>query len=243
MGLAGALWLLEPSLGRHWWGKHSDARTRGRNDFGVPVPGNFNILGIDVSRYQGEIDWPEVRKMRLGADSLTFVFIKATEGDSLRDRFFLYNWQMARSQGLRRGAYHFYDPNINSRRQAANFIQAVALEAGDLPPVLDIERTGKFSPANLRLGLKRWLREIENYYGCRAIIYTNQHFYQKYLLGHFPDYVFWIARYGQVPPEVATRWQFWQYSDQGLVNGIVGKVDLNVFKGGKSAFEKLLKTP
>ncbi len=225
--------------------KQTDAQGRNYHlrDFGVQMPQGYQIHGIDVSRYQEEIDWEAAAKMRIKGIQFEFVFMKATEGERHRDRFFQYNWQRAKEQKLIRGAYHFYNPNINSAKQAKLFISQVTLEKGDLPPVLDIEQTGKYTTSNLRKGLKNWLNIIEKEYGLRPIIYTNQNFYRDYLQGHFEEYPCWIARYGGVSPEYPSPevWSFWQHTDQGLVNGIAGEVDLNVFRGSREALEKLCK--
>lgn len=221
--------------------------TQGRNyylyDFGISLPNEYSIHGIDVSRHQGEIDWKAVSEMNIRGIKIDFVFIKATEGKDYKDRFFQYNWQRVKEQKLRRGAYHFYQPNTNSNHQAKLFINQVTLESGDLPPVLDIEQTGKYSIQNLREGLRNWLLIVEKEYGMKPIIYTNQNFYRDYLKGHFTQYTFWIARYGNEIPRYPSsdRWFFWQHSDQGLVNGIAGKVDFNVFNGNEDALRKLCK--
>lgn len=219
----------------------------GRNyhlpDFGIAIPFGYQVHGIDVSRYQAEIDWKAVSIMNIRGIKISFVFIKASEGQTLRDAFFQYNWQYAKEHNIIRGAYHFYDPDINSSKQAALFMSQVALEKGDLPPVLDIEKLGKYPISNLRKGLKNWLHLIERHYQIRPIIYTNQNFYRDYLQGHFEKYPVWIARYGSTPPSYPQdrSWTFWQHSDQGLVNGIAGKVDFNVFKGNENALKNLCK--
>ncbi len=221
--------------------------TSGRNyhlsDFGIALPFGYPVHGIDVSRYQGEIDWKAVSQMNIRGTRISFVFIKASEGQTLRDAFFQYNWQYAKEHSILRGAYHFYDPNINSTKQAALFMSQVALEQNDLPPVLDIEKLGKYSLNNLRKGLKNWLTIIEKHYQMRPILYTNQNFYRDYLQGHFEEYPVWIARYGSDPPSYPQekKWTFWQHNDQGQVNGIAGKVDFNVFKGTKDALKSLCK--
>ncbi len=225
--------------------KRTDASGRNYHlpDFGIPIPFGYQVHGIDVSRYQGEIDWKAVSQMNIRSTKISFVFIKASEGEALRDAFFHYNWQYAKEYGIIRGAYHFYNPDINSGKQADLFISQVALEQGDLPPVLDIEKLGKYPLSNLHKGLKNWLNIIEKHYRIRPIIYTNQNFYRDYLQGHFEDYPFWVARYGNIPPSYPKNkhWTFWQHSDQGLVNGIAGKVDFNVFGGAESILRDLCK--
>ena len=145
-----------------------------------------------------------------------------------------------RYNDLIRGAYHFYQPNIKSTLQAEHFINTVKLQSGDLPPVLDIEITGKYSNDNMRRGLKNWLKLVEAHYGIRPIIYTNLNFYKKYLKNHFDGYSFWIAQYNRTDISLSTdQWVFWQYSNQGKVNGIAGSVDFNAFQGSLQELKSL----
>jgi lysozyme len=117
----------------------------------------------------------------------------------------------------------------------------VTLESGDLPPVLDVEQTFGASPAQIRREVKEWLDIVEQYYSVRPIIYTNVDFYDKYLKDHFEDYPLWVAHYLQPNrPRIKREWSFWQHSEQGRVNGILAKVDFNVFNGDSAAFRALL---
>jgi lysozyme len=201
--------------------------------FGISVP-VYNIHGIDVSRYQGRINWQEVAAFKSGKDSvgITFAFVKATEGQSWLDNYFFYNWKETKKHNIIRGAYHYYKPNVSSTIQAANFIKYVKLQTGDLPPVLDIEEVGKHGSANMKKGIKNWLKIVERYYGVKPIIYTNASFYKKHLSGNeFKGYHFWIAHYTKTTPSVSKDWLFWQYSDKGVIKDIRTKVALNVHKG------------
>ena len=103
--------------------------------------GNFTF-GIDVSEYQGIISWKQVREIN-DKQKVEFVIIRATSGDNKRDRFFTSNWRGSKGNGILRGAYHYFRPNENSTKQANNFIKNVQLVPGDLPPILDIEKTSK----------------------------------------------------------------------------------------------------
>jgi lysozyme len=213
------------------------------NAFGISVP-VYDIHGIDVSRYQKKINWKEISNLKSGKDSvrITFAFVKATEGQSLFDRYFIYNWTETKKHNIIRGAYHYYKPNTNSAMQAANFIKHVKLQTGDLPPVLDIEEVGKYGNANMKKGIKNWLKLIEKHYGVKPIIYTNANFYKKYLSGkEFKEYRFWIAHYTKNTPNVSKDWLFWQYSDKGVINNICSKVALNVHKGSKEDLLSICK--
>lgn len=230
---------------RHYWGKFFKERrvavqkSRNLKNFRIELPAGFAVHGIDVSRYQQEIDWKDAAKMDVNGVKVQFVFIKATEGDAIRDDFFENNWQQSKKEGLIRGAYHFYRPLIDPNKQAGHFIQTVQLEKGDLPPVLDIELIETLEAEQLIGDLKKWLDKIEAHYRIRPLIYTNLFFYNQYLKTHFKDYPLWLARYEATALESNENWLFWQHSDKGRVNGIAGNVDFNVFKGSR---EDLLKT-
>ncbi|MBF9254536.1 glycoside hydrolase family 25 protein [Pontibacter sp. 172403-2] len=193
-------------------------------------PEGYSVYGIDVSKYQKEIDWQKVR-----GNEISFAFLKATEGATLQDASFKGNWEQARRAGILCGAYHFYRPHLNPEVQARNFISLVKLQPGDLPPVLDVEVKGRKSKEQLRQDLQVWLRQVEKAYGIKPIIYTNYTFYKDYLAGHFDDYHLWIAHY-QVPELKLEKTDklklaFWQHTDGGVIDGIVGAVDCNVFYG------------
>ncbi|MDR1896399.1 MAG: glycoside hydrolase family 25 protein [Prevotellaceae bacterium] len=229
------LMILIPDLGL--------SRDKGRSAFGITMP-LYEIYGIDVSRYQEKINWKDIANVKSGKDSvkITFAFVKATEGQSLKDKYFNYNWRETKKHNIIRGAYHYYKPNVNSLLQAANFIRQVKLQSGDLPPVLDIEEVGKLGSDNMKKGVKKWLKKIESHYGVKPIIYTNVSFYKKYLSGKdFEEYHFWIAHYTKNSPNVDFEWIFWQYSDKGVIKNINSKVAFNVHKGTREELLTLCK--
>ncbi|NJC27612.1 glycoside hydrolase family 25 protein [Neolewinella antarctica] len=188
----------------------------------------YATVGLDVSHYQGLIDWGDVSH-----GNHDFVFMKATEGRSLRDKAFLYNWQKAGEQGLRRGAYHFFRPSVPAAEQARLYFNTVDLRPGDLPPVLDVEKIGRLTGNQLVSAIREWSEMAELRYGVKPIIYTGQNFYNNYLAGRIDDHHLWLARYdNEQPVTVCGRsYQFWQYSDRGRSRGIQGRVDKNVFTG------------
>jgi lysozyme len=123
--------------------------------------------------------------------------------------------------------------------QAENFIDKVKLEAGDFPPVLDIEQLNGASINNLKKEAKRWLDVVEEYYNVRPIIYTNVDFYNRNLGADFDKYPLWVAHYYQPEqPRIGRDWLFWQHSDKGNVNGITTPVDFNVFNGDSLIISK-----
>lgn len=199
--------------------------------------GEYAIRGIDVSHYQSAIDWSKV-----ASQQLDFVFVKATEGVTLNDKLFCDNWEAIKTEGLRRGAYHFYRANVSPEQQALNFIRNVKMEAGDLPPVLDVETLDGAGKIQLLAGMYTWLYMVEIAYGVKPVIYTNQKFYNTYLSGQFAEYPLWIARYhGTRQPRLADgrEWKFWQRRDTGKLAGIEGAVDMNVFQGTKKELEAM----
>lgn len=209
--------------------------------FGIPIPDKYPIHGIDVSRYQQYISWKAVRDMRVKNIQLGFAFIKATEGVGRVDPFFNRNWRKAKEAGVVRGAYHFFIPWKDGKLQAQQFIKKVALESADLPPVLDIEVLSGVQPARMRIEVQKWLDAVETYYGVKPIIYTNADFYKRYLGDDFDAYPLWVAHYLQPhQPRINREWAFWQHSEAGRVNGIVSKVDFNVFSGDSAQFRALL---
>ncbi len=227
-------------VGFIWW-QNSRSRFVNYKEFGIPVPANYPIHGIDVSRYQQLISWPTVKDMKVHEIQMGFAFIKATEGTRNMDPFFKRNWKKAKEAGMIRGAYHFFIARKDGKKQAENFIKSVKLETGDLPPVLDVEQTYGVPTDVLQREVKAWLDALEAHYNVRPIIYTNVDFYEHYLKGPFDAYPLWVAHYLQLHhPRITRNWTFWQHSEMGHVNGIYSRVDFNVFNGDSVAFKSLL---
>ena len=210
-------------------------------EFGINIPNEYSIHGIDVSRYQSLIAWEEVKEMKVNNIRVGFVFIKATEGIGNVDQHFHRNWRKAKTNEITRGAYHFFLATKDGKMQAENFIKRVDLEPGDLPPVLDVEQRYGVSKTELQKEVKKWLETIEAYYKVKPVIYTNVDFYKQNLGSEFDKYPLWIAHYYQDRhPRISRTWSFWQHSDMGNVNGILSKVDFNVFNGDSLQFRQLL---
>ena len=210
-------------------------------EFGIVIPESYSIHGIDVSRHQQTIAWEEVKAMQVKVIHLGFVYIKATEGIANTDGQFYRNWKKAKQAGMIRGAYHFFIGSKDGRMQAENFIDKVELQTGDLPPVLDVEQLNGANPGFLKKEVKKWLEVTENYYHVKPVIYTNVDFYNHYLGAEFDEYPLWVAHYYQLQqPRINRGWIFWQHSDEGRVNGILSKVDFNVFGGDSLEFKKIL---
>ena len=209
--------------------------------FGIDLPINYPIHGIDVSRYQHNIDWKAVQAMQDQEIKIGFAFIKATEGLGRVDNGFRRNWFNAKKALMPRGAYHFFISSKSGKAQAENFIETVNLSKGDLPPVLDIESANGASVTDIQQRAIDWLLMIENHYKVKPIIYTNIDFYENFLDGKFDDYPLWIAHYYEKKkPRITRKWILWQHNEKGRVNGIDAYVDFNVFNGDSTAFKNLL---
>ena len=209
----------------------------GLKGYGICMPAGYRVHGIDVSHYQGDIDWKMLGQTRQGQFPIQFIFMKATEGGDYTDDRFAANFDSARVHGFVRGAYHFYNPKTDANKQADFFIQSVKLEPGDLPPVLDIEKKGK-DMKTLQADLKVWLRKVENHYGVKPIIYASYKFKTRYLNDSvFNTYPYWIAHYYVDSVRYEGDWRFWQHTDVGTLPGIDEKVDLNVFNGSKNELD------
>jgi lysozyme len=212
----------------------------GLKGYGVCMPYGFKVHGIDVSHYQGKVDWAELAKAQNDEQfPLRFVFMKASEGGDLADDAFQANFDSAKAHGFVRGAYHFYNPKTDPVRQADFFIRSVQLQRGDLPPVLDIEQRGS-NKRQLQHDLKIWLQRVEAHYGVKPILYASYKFKTDYLTDSvFNTYPYWIAHYYVDSVAYEGDWKFWQHTDVGTLPGIKGHVDLNVLHGTMEDLEAL----
>ena len=199
------------------------------------APSAYAVHGIDVSHWQGAIDWRQVR-----ASGVSFAFIKATEGGDHADRLFSDNWQGAARAGLPRGAYHFYYFCRSAEEQARWFIRNVPRDPAALPAVLDLEWnhlsrtcTHRPDPATVRAEAARFLDILTAHYGQRPVVYTTVDFYRETGIGALPGTEFWLRSVAGHPSTVypGQRWTFWQYTGTGVIPGIRGPVDINVFAG------------
>lgn len=198
------------------------------------------VFGLDISHYQGRIDWKQVKQFNNGV-AVSFVFIRAAIGKDEEDQRFAVNWKNAKKRGIIRGAYHYYRPDENSIEQADNFISIVKLEKGDLPPVLDIEAVSSIQTVkSLKIGLKKWLKKVEKHFKIKPIIYTGDSYYKDFLNDTaFRKYTFWIANYNKIKQPKHRKWKIWQFSKTGRIKGIDHDVDFNVFRGSLKELQKM----
>lgn len=203
----------------------------------------YDVTGVDVSHYQGEIDWDKLAKQ-----NIDFAFIKATEGSSHIDECFYDNWQEAQKTSLYIGAYHFFSFDSDGEKQARLFIDTVGSLDGKIAPVVDVEFYGDKednppSKDEVVKQLDRMLKILEDYYQTKPIIYTTYQVYYKYIKEAFAEYPLWIRNVYYKPLFMGRKWTFWQYTDTAVLNGYQGSekyIDRNVFRGTEEELQVLL---
>ena len=217
------------------------------SEAGLKIP----IDGIDVSRYQGEfVSFADAER-----NKVRFVFVKATQGSRLVDKYYLNHVAQAKAAQIPFGVYHFYDPRTSHEEQFQNFTRTVSSADIDLPPVVDIEEEPPGSLPNWKTELSLFLKGIEEKYKVVPIIYTGETFAKRHFARsdiEFTRYPLWLARYPtnnpvapgtmESPPkpvEPWARWHFWQYTEECRVAGVVGLADCNRFFGNLEQFEAL----
>jgi lysozyme len=213
-----------------------------------PKPRDYPVHGIDVSKFQGNIDWNAV------ADSgVKFAWIKATEGGDHADERFQANWNGAKAAGIPHGAYHFVYWCRPPLEEINWFEQNAPVEDDALPPVLDVEATPTSKTCHRHLtqagavaDMRVMLQEMERHYGKRPIIYTTVDFYEAILVdGALSDYPIWVrsTKYHPAVKYGSRAWQFWQYQSDGQTPGIGVNVDRDVFYGTKEQWDAFLREP
>ena len=228
-----------------------------RSEVGPPIHGDnrphpgvakaraLPIQGMDVARYQGAIDYTKVY-----AAGVHFVYMKATEGKDYVDPAFADNWRRARQSGMAHGAYHFMTWCSTAAQQAAWFIKNVPDDPTALPPVLDLEWNhgssckNKFDKADVLEKIRVMLAAMEKHTGKLPIIYTDMTFHHDILEGEHFDNAFWLRSTAAEPPERyrGRQWMMWQWTQTGVLNGVVGEVDRNAFYGDENDWTVFLLT-
>ena len=205
---------------------------------------NYSVHGVDVSSYQGEIDWIELQK-----NGIDFAFIKATEGSGYVDKMFSQNIGGISKTDVAPGAYHFMSFESDGKSQAENFIATVKKEKILLPPVIDLELYGRYNYAppdeeTVTAILDDLISSLYAEYGKMPIIYTNRRAYSLYVSGRYKDCDIWICDVVKKPelPD-GRKWLFWQYSHTGKLSGYSGSekhIDLNLFSGTDKEFKEYI---
>jgi lysozyme len=197
-------------------------------------PAKVDFDGIDVSKHQGTINWEELKKNT----KIKFVYIKSTEGSDYVDPRYQENIRNARKHGFKVGSYHFLSTRSSAVTQFQNFLRTAKREEQDLLPIIDVEKLSPWTAQQLRDSLKVFADLVEDYYGCKPLIYTSEKFFTKNLGRAFSDYPLFIAKYNTSAPEIGYKWILWQFADNGLfktaVKGNYGEVDLSRFNKGCS---------
>lgn len=198
----------------------------------------YPVKGVDVSRHNGVIDWEKLREQ-----SIQFAYIKATEGTSYIDTTFNRNYKAAKAAGLLVGAYHFFRFNQDGEAQALHFIKNMTFEKGDLPPMIDVEKStlNPFkSTKKVVLRLRDLIHRLHVHCYTRPIIYTNKNCYNKYIKNYFPNRRLWISDLsGEPDSTIYYKWIFWQYSHKGCLEGVKEKIDLDVFRSSLQELKEL----
>jgi len=189
--------------------------------------------GIDVSKWQGTIDWTKVKSA-----GYAFAFIRVSDGLNTPDAKFAANWSATKSVGIIRGAYQFFRPSQSATAQADLMIEKLGGQytPGDLPPVIDVEDDGGLSPTTVATRVRTWVDRVEAALGVKPIVYTGKYFWRDEVgsPASFAPNALWIAQYTSLCPDIPgpwAKWTFWQYTDSGSVPGIAGPVDTNRFNG------------
>ncbi len=203
-------------------------------------PGRTTVRGIDVSKWQGEVDWRAVR-----AAGIRFAFVRVSDGTTVLDATFARNWQAARAAGVLRGAYQYFRPEEDPVEQADLLLATMgALRAGDLPPVLDLEVSGDVEPRELVRRVGRWVERVRKATGVKPIVYTSA-LHWATLAGNsrrFRSHALWVAHHDVDCPITPSSWRGWtfhQHSTEAVISGISGPVDENRFRGSLRALRRL----
>lgn len=202
----------------------------------------FPITGIDISKHTGDIDWAKIKKQKI-----SFVYIKATEGQDYVDPMYYINLIHAEKAKIVVGEYHFFRFNKSGKVQADNFLSHALHEPTMLPPVVDVEVWGNKpiykSDLEIRKEIYEYLTAVESVIHRRVIIYTNFDSYNRFIKGSFRHNPIWICSFKRNPKLPDDRkWLFWQHAHNGKVAGIDGFADINTFNGDEKTWKNYLST-
>lgn len=208
-----------------------------------PSKKQYPIRGVDVSHYQGNINWT-----KLGQQDIEFAYIKATEGSSHMDGMFLHNWEESAKSGLSVGAYHFFSFDSSGDTQLENFIQCLPAREDMLPPAVDVEFYGDKQlnppdPKDVEKELRIMLEGLESRYGMTPVVYATEDSWNMYIRGRFDGYPLWIRNVKTRPDTHGLPWLFWQYTNRKRLPGYEGQekfIDMNVFYGSEKQWETWL---
>ena len=215
--------------------------TEGPSEMATVCPGTTKVYGIDVSYYQGTINWSSVR-----SSGKNFAIIRVSDGTGFLDPQFNTNWANAKAAGLTVGAYQFFRPTQDPIAQAdlmVNKLNSVGFYSTDIPPVIDVEVTGGLAASTVISRVNTWLQRVQSRTGRLPVLYTSPGFWSS--LGNptpSPLPYLWVAHWGASCPTLPPNWgrlRFWQYSATGSVPGISGDVDLDLYNGSLTEMRSL----
>lgn len=197
-----------------------------------PVFASAATRGIDVSNWQGTVDYSKV-----SASGVKIVYIKAGEGSRSVDPYFERNYRQARRHGLDVGLYHYVTARtVKQGRQQAHFFAALINEKRiQCRPAMDFEQVSGLTKQEANAIARAYMRELERLTGYRPAFYSNEYDVRVLWERELSKYPLWIAEYGVRQPAASGAWSTWtgfQYSDKGRVNGVRGLVDLDQFRDG-----------
>lgn len=206
-------------------------------------PGPETVPGVDVSYYQGAVDWPVV-----AASGIRFAIARISDGTDHPDGRFAANWVAMQGAGLVRGAYQYFEPSEDPLLQAELVVEQVGrLGLGDLPVALDVEVSGGAPHAVIVSRIASWMDRVAEGTGKAPLVYTAKYFWDGQIGSiAFADRPLWVAQYGTECPDLAAPWNewvFWQYSGQGSVAGIRTPVDLDRFNGSVDDLRRFANAP
>lgn len=190
--------------------------------------GDQHLRGIDVSKWQGEIDWQKVKNA-----GIQFAIIKATEGTSVVDPKFVQNIKGAQATGIKVGTYHYAHPDNDPIKEVDHYVKTIAGYTLDLPPALDLEVVKGLTKQQVTSFAYRWLSEVERRVGRKPLFYSYTSYIRTNIGKEIAAWPLWVAHYDVTRPGdngVWDEWAVFQYSSKGSVNGISGNVDLNVME-------------
>jgi len=197
-------------------------------------PAGPTVPGIDVSSWQGTVDWQAV-----AASGVRFAFIRAFDGLGA-DHEFRRNWAGAKAAGILRGVYVYFRARHSGAAQAQRLLAALGADVGELPPVLDLETFDEQTAGKALVEVRQWVAAMRKGVGRDPMLYAGSfwHFNAAPLVGgEFADLALWTPDYTETGcpgvPQGWDRWTFWQQTSTGRVPGISGGVDLNVFNGSE----------
>ena len=197
----------------------------------APNPADGPFDGIDVSKHQGTINWAKIK----ANPKVKYVYIKATEGSDRVDETYKTNLKNAHEAGLKVGSYHYLSTKSSIATQFENFAKTAHRDEQDLLPMIDVEVNGKWNAQQVRDSLMQFVKMVEDFYGCKPLIYTYERFYNSFLGTSFAKYPIFIAKYSSAKPNINNaKWIMWQFSETGRISGINGYVDLSKFNNGCS---------